>query len=177
MIIDASVFVGEISIAGTDSDVTSANLDAFIAKYEPKVLRMLLGPVLYGELVAGLADEPILEKWSDLKSTVTPIIANYVYYWYIRDQVTQTTGVGNVKPSTENGNISGDGLKQVRAWNEMAELCVGFNLDINLATYPSYVAPNNRPRNVGNYYPGGPWGPWSWGKWPEIYYPINSLNL
>lgn len=172
MIIDASVFVGEISIAGTDSPVTSANLDAFIAKYEPKVLKMLLGTALYEELLVGLAEDPIPSKWSDLKTTVTPIVANYVYYWYIRDQVTRTTGVGNVKPKTENGSVSGDGLKQVRAWNEMAELCVDFNLNIVIATYPSYIPPNDRP-----YINRLPWGPWCWGRWPEIYYPINSLNL
>lgn len=47
-------------------------------------------------------------------------IANYVYYWFIRNQHTQTASMGEVKSKTENAEISNPSLKMVRAWNEMS---------------------------------------------------------
>lgn len=49
------------------------------------------------------------------------LIANYVYYWYIRNSHTQTATTGEVKPQNENAVIANPALKLVRAWNEMSE--------------------------------------------------------
>lgn len=48
-------------------------------------------------------------------------IANYVYYWFIRNNATQTTTMGEAKTSKENATDAGPGTKMSRAWNEMAQ--------------------------------------------------------
>lgn len=83
------------------------------------------------------------------------LIANYVYYWYVRKMVTQTTTVGEVKTKTENATRVIPSGKMERAWNEMVgwvhELyCF---LETRATDYPSLVRENDRwwrPINGGN---------------------------
>lgn len=76
-------------------------------------------------------------------SYVSPI-AGYVYYCWVRDQVSMNTGSGVVKAKPENADTSNPSWKMVDAWTQMA-------LDIfslwqylesafvaNPTTYPSY---------------------------------------
>jgi hypothetical protein len=51
----------------------------------------------------------------------TSPIANYVYYWFMRDNHTQTAPVGEVKTTTENAVLANPFLKMARAYNEAAE--------------------------------------------------------
>jgi hypothetical protein len=46
-------------------------------------------------------------------------IANYVYYWYIRNNHTQTATTGENKAANENSTAANPTFKIVRAWNEM----------------------------------------------------------
>lgn len=48
------------------------------------------------------------------------LIANYVYYWYQRNNHTQTATTGENKAVNENSTIASPALKLVRAWNEMS---------------------------------------------------------
>lgn len=48
------------------------------------------------------------------------LIANYVYYWYIRNNHTQTASTGEIKAANENSTIANPALKMARAWNEMS---------------------------------------------------------
>lgn len=48
-------------------------------------------------------------------------IANYVYYWYIRNNHSQTAAMGEVKSKNENAAAHSPALKMTRAWNEMSE--------------------------------------------------------
>lgn len=48
------------------------------------------------------------------------LIANYVYYWYIRNNHTQTATTGETKAANENSTMASPALKMVRAWNEMS---------------------------------------------------------
>lgn len=48
------------------------------------------------------------------------LIANYVYYWYQRNNHTQTATTGEVKPQNENAVIANPSLKLVKAWNDMS---------------------------------------------------------
>lgn len=47
------------------------------------------------------------------------LIANYVYYWYMRNNWTNTATTGEGKPQNENMASVSPALKMVRAWNEM----------------------------------------------------------
>jgi hypothetical protein len=49
------------------------------------------------------------------------LIANYVYYWYIRNNHTQTATNGENKAVNENSITANPALKLVRAWNEISE--------------------------------------------------------
>jgi hypothetical protein len=48
------------------------------------------------------------------------LIANYVYYWYQRNNHTQTATTSEVKPANENATVASPAVKMVRAWNEMS---------------------------------------------------------
>lgn len=83
------------------------------------------------------------------------LIANYVYYWYVRKMVTQTTTVGEVKTKTENATRVIPSGKMERAWNEMVEwvhemYCF---LETRATDYPYLVREYDRkwrPINGGN---------------------------
>lgn len=47
-------------------------------------------------------------------------IANYVYYWYMRNNHTQTASTGETKGKHENAEMASMAVKLVRAWNEMS---------------------------------------------------------
>lgn len=168
-LIDASYFIGGINLPNISQPAVLENLDVFINKYEKKFLKLLLGDALYDLFIAGIAEDPIAEIWTDLKSLLVNSqdkespIANYVYYYYTRDRATQTVGMGEVKPSGENGSIASPVTKQVRAWNEMVDFVRGFELDMEI--YPEWV----KPCEYSHY-------PYRWAL-NEIYHKINSLGL
>lgn len=150
-LIDVSYFVGEIFIAGLENTVDSTNskILGFIKKYEAKYLKELLGDTLYLEFVAGMSVEPIEQKWTDLANklrdpvTLESPIANYIYYWYKRNEVTDSVVIGEVKPQGENANSASSVHKTVRAWNEMVDWNYGVASYIvsNEITYRSFPWP------------------------------------
>ena len=48
-------------------------------------------------------------------------IANFVYYWYMRNNHTQTASTGETKGKHENADTASIAVKLTRAWNEMSE--------------------------------------------------------
>lgn len=52
-------------------------------------------------------------------SYVSPI-AGYVYYCWVRDQLTMNTGAGVVKNKPENADLSNPSMRMADAWNQMA---------------------------------------------------------
>lgn len=59
------------------------------------------------------------------------LIANYVYYWYMRMNASQTTPLGEVASKAENSDINGPAVKMCRAWNEMVEVIEGLVCFLN----------------------------------------------
>jgi hypothetical protein len=141
--INQDFFVRKLLIAGVEKPAIYQVLCQFIAEYEPKFLEKCLGIDLYDGLVTGVAGNPTEGKWFDLMfgadytfNGVTKrwhglksksaqvnqsIIANYVYYYYMLNEVTQTGTVGQVKSNNENGESSTPGYKMQTAWNDMSE--------------------------------------------------------
>jgi hypothetical protein len=138
MLIDQSYFVGELSIP-TNTAGTLERLDLFIKKYEPELLQEILGYELYRDYKASA---PIavpytylqngkeytdrtgrLVKWQGLRQT-SPVkkslVANYVYYQWLRDQDTQNTTIGVAQAKSENAARVSPIDKMVNAWNEMS---------------------------------------------------------
>lgn len=155
-LIDASYFVGEINLV-----INQERLNHFIKNYEMQYLIGFLGYDLYKQFIEGLNVQPNAEaKWTKLKNgdeftdynsrlnkwlgftndfKKSPI-ANYVYYHYLRDGISQTTAVGEVQSNTQNSSVISPIDKMVRAYNEMVDLtnlaiCY---LQVNKATYPSF---------------------------------------
>jgi hypothetical protein len=141
-LIDTSYFVGEINIPlGTRDEVTE-NLNLFISKYESQLLLKVLGYELFKAYTAGIAVGSPEQKWVDLRdgkeytgndgrirkwvgfkdsANKLSFIADYVYYWWMRNQATQTGGVGEVSTTTENAVRTSPAMKMARAWNEVHE--------------------------------------------------------
>ena len=79
-----------------------------------------------GLIITGKRDSLTLEDDSITKteydesvdSPKSPI-AHYVYYWFMRQQFTATSGIGEVTPQGENSTPSGPGFKMAHAWNQM----------------------------------------------------------
>jgi hypothetical protein len=96
-------------------------------------------------LTVSIEDETI----EPLSETDTPVryeslIAYYIYYWYVRNNVTQTAAMGEVSSSTENAMNSSPAYKLTRAWNWMSEWVekLVHYLDANTDSYPNWTKQN-----------------------------------
>src|SRR5688500_3522091 len=131
-----------INIVNTNNTYVIIQLDHFINKYEKQLLTEVLGLTLYNSFKAGLAEVSVPQIWTDLKTGVDytdlngksrhwrgiistapkeSLIANYVYYWYQRNNHTQTASTGETKGKQENADMASMAVKLMRAWNEMSE--------------------------------------------------------
>lgn len=140
-LIDRTYFIGELNIPGTDKTEVQERLDWFIAKYESELLLNIMGYRLYTDFAAGIAVLSPEQKWLDLKNGVqytnksnkpdnwkgmviaTPkqsFIANYVYFFWMKDHASYTSTTGEVRNKPENAMNVWHGEKMVRAWNEMS---------------------------------------------------------
>lgn len=69
-------------------------------------------------------------------------IANYVYYWYMRNNSTSTTDGGEKHSQMENADRSNASLKMSRAWNEANKWIEEMHcyLNSNKTTYDTWLA-------------------------------------
>jgi hypothetical protein len=129
-----SYFIGDIFIPNLSQIIPSkpnnsnvAELTDFIAIYEPKYLKLLLGEDLYDLFYAGIGATSPDAKWTALKTKLYPDYyktpaAYYVYFFLRRFQSTVTTLNGEVQPSFENTTPVNQNFKMIYAWNRMVEL-------------------------------------------------------
>ncbi|MHB9057114.1 MAG: hypothetical protein ACYC2P_13370 [Paludibacteraceae bacterium] len=203
-LIDTGYFYGEINIAQIDQATVSSAVTNFIAKYEPKCLKQLLGVGFAIDFMDQVdpVSGTVAQRWLDLLNGKTyvyegrtyqwmgfvnydeeSILANYIYYWWVRKEAQQTTGMGQVKPGGENGMIVSSQNTSIRAWNEMVEWAHSLILflDAHRTTYPEWVPySNNRWWMLDYYWPiygyhGGVFRRDN--RWPEVFYRINYLNI
>ena len=142
-IISSSYFVQEISIP-TNSDNT--NIDNVITRYEPEILKMVLGYELWdlikgnpstpdrlNELINGLEytesydgrDQKV--KWNGLANTdLKSLIAYYVYFMWQTNHVTTTSNLGEKASLVELTERADPSQKAAHAWYLMRQL-VGYN--------------------------------------------------
>lgn len=161
--IDKTYFFGELILSGVQDAEGAAALQLIIDSREAELLQKLLGYELYKAYVAGIAVTPtpdakwtdlrdgkeytngsgVLVKWPGLRFTIgtmkKSLIANYVYWHYVRDNHTFTTGSGEKKsPLAINALPT---AKLVRAWNEMVDWNYQLYDFLNFypVIYPEYV--------------------------------------
>jgi len=121
MIAQVSDFEGKYTLANTSEGYIDALIQQAIDEYEPQLLTELLGSVLYESLTEGLAEDPVLQKWTDLSNKVKKSILCYVYWFYTRENTTATTGNGEVKPNNANSTVTTPNTKVYDRWNEMVK--------------------------------------------------------
>lgn len=173
MLIDASYFEADLSIGQITDQAVAAAMNLFIAKYEEDFLTSLFGYPLYKAFQAGIAADPIEDKWASIKSgkeytyngnlkkyrgilmtsgsLKRSPIANYVYFKYQKDNASFTTGSGERKPkSAVSINVS-PGIKMIRAWNEMVKWNREFIefMEYSYGAYPEY---DNYPMDSNRYF-------------------------
>lgn len=130
MILDERYFTyPETYIAGieTKSDGKPAgpapkiisDIQAYIAKYEPRFLRMLLGK----DVADNIEDYPALVALLAQPDEGTSVIAKYVYFLYSRDHMTFNTVAGEKLKNTENSSRTSPANRLIRVWNDMVNEC------------------------------------------------------
>jgi hypothetical protein len=152
-------------------DLVGNNLSTnYIAVYEPKFLKELLGDNLYAAYIA----DPTEARFVALVPYLKPAIIRYVYRFYVEDNGgTFLAGTGAAKSKKQNASNESAWPLIVKAWNQM----VGYNKDTykflhDNPTYPEYTFVMQS---------------WYWGNWypfwneyqclPEIYRVLNGLGL
>lgn len=191
-IITKSDFTTDIKIANKSDVAVNEDLTNFINKYEPRFLNMLFGPDFAALFVAGLAMDPVPQRWTDLLTPDLRIaMASYIYYYYQRDQYSQTVGIGVVKTNPQNALLWSARDKVARAWEEMKVICWNFqkflkdDSESETPVYPEWVVPTWYQLFYRQ------WALWSFGldifisefyftfgriyKIPDIYYPLSRL--
>lgn len=138
MIITTNIFQGELTIGQITDPVVSDKVQLFIDEYEPEFLKKLLQNNLYNAFIDGLSQDPIEQRWIDLKETVTPMIACYVYYWYMRNSKTQTMGIGEVRINPELSTNINPSEKMAFIWNKMVDKVIEFIKTLDKTVYPEY---------------------------------------
>lgn len=143
-------FTGEQQVPGISNAGTREVLQLLIDEYEPIFLAELLGDDLAIEFKAGLVlvpiepatdpvtYEPIDAKWLALRDDMKLkyMLVRYVYYWYLRNNVSLTIASGEGKATKENAVPISSVNKQCKNWNDMSRAARLFTLD--LAIYYSY---------------------------------------
>lgn len=78
---------------------------------------------------------------SEAAITKRSIIADFIYYWYVRDVTTFQTPVGETSALTQNSVVANPDIKMSRAWNEMVEgvMELVFFLRSNYQVYPEFA--------------------------------------
>lgn len=169
-LIDQTYFVGDLTIAGRNKPEVAERLTLFIEKYEDEFLRDVFGFSFYKALKSQWANYPTVDqRWLDLfdgkeyeysgrskqyrgllfentdgfssgTGQMMSPVANYVYWHWLKDQTTQTVGLGEVSSKSENASLVSPATKMVRAWNEMSEWVdeLYYFMQTNYADYPEW---------------------------------------
>lgn len=103
------------------------DITAYIATYEPRFLRMLLG-VNYESVIAN--NKHIKSLLID-PNRGTSIIADYVYFYYMRDFSTFNTIAGEKYKVADNSERASANHRLITLWNDMVEKCTDIVKDIS----------------------------------------------
>lgn len=159
-LIDYTYFVGQINIPNVDKPATLQALDTFIAENENDTMCNLLGYELFKAFQTEIATQTQrmvdlrdgveysyggrLYKWRGLKflqnNTKYSLLAYYIYFMYMQNKATNTSGTGENVATTENSVAHNSIDKQVYAHNQFvrhsADLYQFLNAKYNL--YPEW---------------------------------------
>lgn len=165
-LINSSYFIGEKNIPNITYADVSGVLNNLILAHENEYLKIALGYELFLLFMPGIivatpnqryldilngqdftGENGKRKRWAGLISPATPFnaqspIADYVYYYWLKFNHTQTSGLGEVRSEVQNAARVSPKHKAVMAWNGMVEkswLLYEF-LKVNPVTYPEFQA-------------------------------------
>ena len=141
------VAIPNLQGVGPATVATVENLNWYIATYEPKYLRLVLGETLYNAFIAGLAVVPIASKWTALRDKLrnatdkTSMITGYVYFFEECARLSFNSGVGQVKPKTQNSEVVVNTYPVRTAYNLSMDEgdALRYWINDNIATYPEFT--------------------------------------
>ena len=136
---------------GVDISSASNKVAEYIDKYARLLLQNALGNVLFaqldGQILEGNLKSDADQKWKNLVNGVTynyfgesytykglltiegafkdSVLAYYVYYHYLVDNLTQKTSIGETISSSINSTRANSSPKARRVWNKYVELYQG----------------------------------------------------
>lgn len=145
ILIDNTYFKGELSLPNipvSSSDEASSgvalalqtvgenDLDVFVNKYVIDYLIRLFGRELTEKFISEVEKGSTGEIWANLKKQLlieigpykASPLANYVYYWVMRDARTKTTQAGEADPKFDNAENANNNQKMVKVWNDMVRM-------------------------------------------------------
>jgi len=143
MIIDQSYFTqGYLVVPNLNQPHIIALVNNYIEVHEDKLLSLALGETMKAALLEGLAEDTVEERWSKLKDGfvfdtnsgtkqsfvgLAPanqikqgVIAPYVYFYLVRENLTTFTGSAVTVTATENSMAASPMQKLSQAWNNCA---------------------------------------------------------
>lgn len=168
-LIDKTYFVGEINIAQLGQLSVQERLAVFISQHEVQYMRAVLGYAFAKLAYTGMTETNPDARWNDLKtgaeytdakgilqywdgfvnSNLVSPLANYIYYWYTRDNTSNTTASGEKQDSAGSATNINPKTKQMRAWNAMVDMhCKLYDFLIHkkdengAKVYPEFIIDN-----------------------------------
>lgn len=174
-IIDVTAFTLELNIANTDTLPVQERVNGFINKYTKKFLNQLYGKEM-GTLFVNVL--PTLDNTNRFYALATDsdlqdALASYVYYWYMRDGVSFSSGQGEKRAQASNSTDTEMGYKVSRAWNEMVDYTR--NIEVDAEIFPEYVKYNWYFADGSRWYDYGYRVIDQFEQPREIYYYLNPL--
>jgi len=138
-LIDKTYFKGDINIPDSTYSVMES---VWIPKFEPIILTKLLGRTLYKLILAepaspqriqdlvegkeyteGAGDSLRYVKWNGLiNSELISLIAYFVYYEWMRDNVSKTNTAGEYESAYHNMKSASPHVKMNNAWENLVDL-------------------------------------------------------
>jgi len=154
--IDNTYFIGDISLP---IDQVAGKITQCIKTYEPEILKAVLGFDLYKNYLIGLAENPILSKWTDLQNgkdfqvdsiwynwrgflntNKESIIAFYVWLKFVQTDGSYISGAGIKQTESENSTVDNTYRLLTINYNKMVDMIneLDFFINSNLSDYENY---------------------------------------
>ena len=126
--------------------IDSAN--SYIAIYEPRFLRNLLG-----EALAETAEEnPQIVALLRNEAVKTSPIANYVYFYWLRTHTTVGTPAGEKVQRGEYSDEASPRIRAIEVWNDMVRQCCVLRPKlVELGAVPDYCSAIFEPQTYSDY--------------------------
>lgn len=151
LLLSNEYFVGRLSVPNlpdlTVGPTISAGLSFYSDRYVPKFLDLVLGEDLAAEFLLEIAEAYPLAKWTDLRDAlmdddthISPM-ANYVYFYFMRDQFPALGQTGAQFPEGTGAVVGYHTERLADAWNDMTDLLEDFWdwMDTNKADYTDWT--------------------------------------